>query len=121
MHFLTVILFMLVIAMALIPTCLLMGISIKDLAVKRHWIVLLALMMLATPFSRIIEVKTGSFAAGLVSGPAILLLGFLPVIYVDSLRKRNSIGYKGIWKKTGDWLDQPVKTLFSAKKYFFII
>ncbi|MEA4925358.1 MAG: hypothetical protein VB084_08620 [Syntrophomonadaceae bacterium] len=116
MYWLTVLLLILVIALALIPTCLLTGISIKELAVKRYWIVLFVLMMLATPFSRVIEAKTGSFATGLISGPVILLLGFLPVIYVDYLRRSKSIGYRGARKKIGDWLDQPIKTLFLTKE-----
>ena len=118
MRFITVIMFIFVIALALIPICLHTGILIKDLGAKRHWIVLSVLMILAISFSRIIEAKTGSFVTGLVSGPAILLLGFLPAIYIDYLKKRNSIGYKGVWKKVGDWLDQPVKTLFSTKEQF---
>lgn len=116
MRFLTVIMFIIVVALALIPICLHMGILIKDLDAKRHSIVLLALMILAIASSRIVEAKTGSIVTGLVSGPAILLLGFLPVIYIDYLKKRNSIGYKGVWKKAGDWLNQPVKTLFSTKE-----
>lgn len=115
MHFPTILLFILVITLVLIPVCLLTVIAIRDLNARRHYIVLLVLMMLASFFSRTIEVKTGSFAAGLISGPVIILLGFLPVVYIDYLRKQNSIGYKGIWKKIGDWLDQPIKTLFSAK------
>lgn len=74
MRFLIVIMFILVIALALIPICLHTGILIKDLGAKRYWIVILALMIFAISCSRIIEAKTGSFATGLVSGPAILLL-----------------------------------------------
>ena len=116
MRYLIAILFILVIALALVPICLKTGILIKDLGVKRYSIVLLVLMIFALSFSRIIEAKTESFVTGLVSGPAILLLGYLPVLYIDYQKKRNSIGYKGVWKKAGYWLDQPVKTLFSTKE-----
>lgn len=116
MRFLLAIMFILIIALVLIPVCLHMGILIKYLDVKRHWIVLLVLMIMATSLSQIIEAKTGSFVTSLVFGLTIWLLGFLPMIYIDYLKKRKSISYKGTWKKAGDWLDQPVKTLFSTKE-----
>jgi hypothetical protein len=115
MHFIIIILLILVIALALLPICLHADILVKDLAAKRHYMILLLLMLLALSCARIIEAKTGSFAAGLISGPMILVLGYLPVIYIDYLQKRKSAGYKGAWKKIGDWLDQPIKTLFSRK------
>lgn len=112
MKFITIVLLILVIALVLSLTGLHSSILIKDLDVKRYYIVLFVLMMLALIFARIIEAKTQSFIAGLFSGPMLLMLGFLPVIYIDYLKKKKSHGYQGIWKKAGDWLDQPIKTLF---------
>ena len=85
MRFLTVIMFIFVIALALIPVCLHTGILIKDLGAKRHWIVLSALMILAILFSRIIEAKPG-LRHGLVSGQRFCC-SVLPVIYIDYLKK----------------------------------
>lgn len=116
MHFIIIILLILVIALALMPICLHADILIKDLAAKRYWLVLLVLMLLALPCARVIEAKTESLAAGLISGTVILVLGYLPVIYSDYLKKRKSDDYKGGWKKIGDWLDQPIKTLLSKKR-----
>ncbi len=115
MNLLTVVLLILVIAMILSIIGLQSGILIKYLAVKRYYILLFLLMILASIVSRIISAKTQSFHLGLIAGPIVLLLGFLPVLYSDYLRKRQAANYTGIWKKIGDWMDAPIKTLFAKK------
>lgn len=115
MNHLTVILLILVIAMVLAVMGLQSSILIRDLAAKRYWIIMFILMMLASVVSRIISAETQSFSLGLVSGPAVILLGFWPVIYIDHLRKKQAANYTGVCKCIGDWLDSPIKTLFAKK------
>ncbi|MEN6324831.1 MAG: hypothetical protein ABFD18_01280 [Syntrophomonas sp.] len=115
MYFLTILLLILVIAMVLSIIGLQTSILIKDLAVKRYSILTFILMILASIVSRIISAKTQSFSLGLISGPLIILFGFLPVIYSGYLRKKQTASYTGIWKCIGDWMDSPIKTLFLKK------
>ncbi|MDD2620540.1 MAG: hypothetical protein PHC92_07735 [Syntrophomonadaceae bacterium] len=112
MHWLIMVFLILVIVIILSIMGLHTRILIKDLAIKRHSLLLFALMILASIVSRIVSSKTQSFGFGLLTGPLVILFGFLPVIYIDYLRKKQAANYKGIWKKIGDWLDKPVKTLF---------
>ncbi len=109
MHFIIIILVMLVIALALVPICLHINILIKDFGAKRCWIFVFVLMMLALSLASIIDAKTGSVAAGLIYGLSIYTFGFLPILYIDYLKKSNSSSYKGAWQKVGDWLDQPIR------------
>lgn len=115
MYFLTIVSLILVIAMIFSIIGLQSSILIKDLSAKRYSILLFLLMIFASIVSRIISGKTQSSTLGFISGPLILLIGFMPVLYCDYLRKQRPASYTGIWKNIGNWMDSPIKTLFSRK------